>query len=204
MRQTLNTAPPRACRPTRSGPVLRRKNQRNNNLGGSFLYDTKEAHETSLFIGDPGAAHRHDIACCARDRAPLADFARIQVYRTRDQQISQRWSSAGMRCDRWGPGAINKKPVRAGPTATSHQFLNQRTTIAARDGACHVPAGCAARIAARRTTVARTSKSRLPNRSRYTKPTGGAAPHLSRSPRLVRRRTLQALREGLGGSGRAA
>ncbi len=55
-----------------------------------FLYDTKEKHENSLFIGDPGQAYPIVTMCLLHEMGhALADFARIQAYRTRNQQISQ-------------------------------------------------------------------------------------------------------------------
>lgn len=65
-----------------------------------FLYDTKEKHENSLFIGDPQKAYPIVTMCLLHEIGHvLADFARVQAYRTRNQQIAdhnqlvERWNS---------------------------------------------------------------------------------------------------------------
>lgn len=65
-----------------------------------FLYDTKAGHADSLFIGDPDRAYPIVTMCLLHEIGhAFADLARVQVYRTHNQQISahnqlvERWNS---------------------------------------------------------------------------------------------------------------
>jgi len=113
-----------------------------------FLYDTKEAHENSLFIGDPEKAQPIVTMCLLHEIGhALADFARIQVYRTRDQQISQhnalveRWNAL-LAADRLqGPERDELKQklaqIRAESDGYEPQFLQTKRDYDRRQGPVH-------------------------------------------------------------------